>query len=65
MNTFGNLGDAVGPMLVGFYLDLGHSWNIPLLTLVFLLSLFRSMLAWNQVGRTNSVVVHRLASTSL
>ncbi|HUI31304.1 MAG TPA: MFS transporter [Candidatus Acidoferrales bacterium] len=35
MNTFGNLGGAVGPMLVGFYLDWGHSWNIPLLTVAF------------------------------
>ncbi|MFZ1082282.1 MAG: MFS transporter [Candidatus Kryptoniota bacterium] len=35
MNTFGNLGGAVGPMLVGFYLDWGHSWNVPLLTVAF------------------------------
>jgi len=35
MNTFGNLGGAVGPTLVGFYLDWGHSWNVPLLTVAF------------------------------
>jgi len=35
MNTFGNLGGAVGPMLVGLYLDWGHSWNVPLLTVAF------------------------------
>ena len=35
MNTFGNLGGAVGPMIVGVYLDWFHSWNIPLLTVAF------------------------------
>ena len=35
MNTFGNLGGAVGPMIVGVYLDWFHSWNVPLLTVAF------------------------------
>ncbi len=35
MNTFGNLGGAVGPMLVGFYLDWWNSWNVPLLAVAF------------------------------
>jgi cyanate permease len=32
MNTFGNLGGALSPVVVGLCLDRWGSWNAPLLT---------------------------------
>jgi sugar phosphate permease len=32
MNTFGNLGGALSPLVVGYCLDRWHSWNAPLIT---------------------------------
>jgi cyanate permease len=33
MNTFGNLGGVLSPLVMGFCLSRWHSWNAPLLTL--------------------------------
>ncbi len=35
MNTFGNLGGTLSPIVVGLFLARWHSWNAPLLTLSF------------------------------
>ncbi len=35
MNTFGNLGGTLSPLVIGFCLTRWHSWTIPLLTLSF------------------------------
>ncbi len=36
MNTFGNLGGALSPIVVGILLDRWHSWNAPLYTVAVL-----------------------------
>jgi ACS family glucarate transporter-like MFS transporter len=35
MNTFGNLGGTLSPVVMGFCLTRWHSWNLPLLSLSF------------------------------
>ena len=36
MNTFGNLGGALSPVVVGISMDRWHSWNAPLLSMAVL-----------------------------
>jgi MFS family permease len=36
MNTFGNLGGALCPVVVGFCVDRFHSWTLPLLSIALL-----------------------------
>ncbi|MES2307317.1 MAG: MFS transporter [Verrucomicrobiota bacterium] len=47
MNTFGNLGGATSPLVFGYLIQQGYSWNLPLYTVAFgyLLSAF----AWSRM----------------
>ncbi len=45
MNTFGNLGGALSPLVVGYCLDRWHSWEAPLIT-VAAFYLFAALCWW-------------------
>jgi len=60
MNTFGNLGGLVGPMVIGFAVDRWHSWTFPFYVTAIVYA--SGALAWlaidpdRQIGTTSYVV---------
>jgi len=53
MNTFGNLGGALSPVVVGLYLQRWNSWNAPLVTVAALYVI--AALAWLAIDPTDRV----------
>lgn len=51
MNTFGNLGGATSPLVFGYLIQQGHSWNLPLYTIAIAYSL--SAFSWGMIRLHN------------
>jgi MFS family permease len=54
MNTFGNLGGALSPIVVGWCVERWHSYNAPLVTIAIFYLV--AAIAWSQIDAERSIV---------